>query len=135
MSKSNSTENVQKTVPEKNYFGRRQIFADYVQSDLNEQVISKILNDKWYIHQANANEIEYLYNYYKGKQPILNKTKIVRENINNKVLENNAYFAVEFKKGYVFGEPIQYVQRGDIANDEVLILNSYMTADESSQKI
>ena len=134
MSKSNSTENVQKTVPEKNYFGRRQIFADYVQSDLNEEVISKILNDKWYIHQANANEIEYLYNYYKGKQPILNKTKIVRENINNKVLENNAYFAVEFKKGYVFGEPIQYVQRGDIANDEVLILNSYMTADDKQSK-
>ncbi len=127
-------EYVQKVVPEKTYFGRRKILADYKQEELNEQTISKILMDKWSQHEANANEIDYLYKYYKGNQPILSKTKIVRENINNKVLENNAYFAVEFKKGYVFGEPIQYVQRGDVANDEILILNSYMTAEDKHGK-
>lgn len=120
--------------PEKRLFGRKIILSDYTEDELNEQTISKILTDKFYIHESNIEEINYLYDYYKGKQEILNKVKVVRENINHKVLENNAYFIVEFKKGYVFGEPIQYVQRGDSANDEVLILNSYMLAEDKQVK-
>lgn len=116
------------------YYGRQMITADYTENEMNEKTISKILTEKFAIHEKNAQEIDYLYNYYKGKQPILEKTKTVRENINNIVLENNALFAVEFKKGYVFGEPIQYVQRGDTANNEVLTLNSYMTAENKYVK-
>lgn len=37
----------------------------------------------------------------------------MRPEINNKVVENHALEIVDFKKGYVFGEPIQYVRRGD----------------------
>lgn len=118
----------------KHFYGRQIITADYREEELNEKIISKILNEKFPEHEKNAEQINYLYNYYKGKQPILGKTKTVRENINNIVLENNALFAVEFKKGYVFGEPIQYVQRGDTANDEVLTLNSYMTAENKHSK-
>lgn len=125
---------VKDTQPEKRLFGRKIILSDYTEDELDEQTISKILTDKFYIHESNIEEINYLYDYYKGKQNILNKVKVVRENINHKVLENNAYFIVEFKKGYVFGEPIQYVQRGDSANDEVLILNSYMLAEDKQVK-
>lgn len=120
--------------PEKRLYGREKILSDYTDDDLNEEIISKILTDKFYIHEKNIKDVEYLYNYYKGKQPILDKLKVVRDNINHKVLENNAYFIVEFKKGYVFGEPIQYVQRGDSANDEVLMLNSYMLAEDKQVK-
>ena len=119
---------------EKRLYGRKTIYADYSADELTKEVIEKILNDKFYIHEKNAQEIDYLYNYYKGKQPILDKTKVVREEINNIVVENNALFAVEFKKGYVFGEPIQYVQRGDIANNQVAILNSYMNAEKKHGK-
>lgn len=119
---------------EKRLYGRQVIYADYKANELNKEIIEKILNDKFYIHEKNAEEINYLYNYYKGKQPILGKTKVVREEINNIVVENNALFAVEFKKGYVFGEPIQYVQRGDIANNQVAILNSYMNAEKKHGK-
>lgn len=129
-------ENIIKTTNNKfrQYYGRQMITADYTENEMNEKTISKILTEKFAIHEKNAQEIDYLYNYYKGKQPILEKTKTVRENINNIVLENNALFAVEFKKGYVFGEPIQYVQRGDTANNEVLTLNSYMTAENKYVK-
>lgn len=119
---------------EKRLYGRRIIYADYKADSLTKEDIEKILNDKFYIHEQNAQEIEYLYNFYKGKQPILGKKKVVREEINNIVVENNALMAVEFKKGYVFGEPIQYVQRGDIANNQVAILNSYMTAEMKHSK-
>jgi SPP1 family phage portal protein len=82
------------------------------------------------IHRENAAEEEYLYNYYKGIQPILKKEKIVRPEINHIVLENHAFEIVEFKKTYLYGVPIQYVQRGveDVkqSNKEINKLNDYM---------
>lgn len=119
---------------ERRLFGRKIIYADYKEEEMNEDTISKILNDVFSVHLQNASDIEYLENYYKGYQPIIGKTKDVRPNINNTVVENNAYFVVEFKKGYVYGEPIQYVQRGEIANSEVGILNGYMLAEDKHPK-
>jgi len=115
-------------------FGRKVIYADYTEEQMNTETITTILNDVFSVHLQNANEIDYLENYYKGYQPILGKTKEVRPTINNTVVENNAYFIVEFKKSYVFGKPVQYVQRGDIANEEVGILNSYALADYKHPK-
>lgn len=115
-------------------FGRKIIYADYTEDEMNEETITKILNDVFSVHLQNANEIDYLEKYYKGYQPIIGKTKEVRPTINNTVVENNAYFITEFKKSYVFGEPIQYVQRGDVANSEVAILNSYMLAEDKYPK-
>lgn len=115
-------------------FGRKVIYADYEEHEMNEETIAKILNDVFSVHLQNASEIDYLEKYYKGYQPIIGKTKEVRPTINNTVVENNAYFITEFKKSYVFGEPIQYVQRGDIANKEVATLNSYMLAEDKYPK-
>ena len=115
-------------------FGRKIIYADYLPEQLNEQTITTILNDVFSVHLRNANEIDYLEKYYKGYQPIIGKVKEVRPTINNTVVENNAYFITEFKKSYVFGEPIQYVQRGDVANEEVGTLNSYMLAEDKYPK-
>ena len=100
-------------------FGRKIIYADYLEEDMDAGTIKKILNDVFSVHLSNSSEIDYLEKYYKGYQPIWNKTKDVRPTINNKIVENNAYFITEFKKSYVFGEPIQYVQRGDVANEDV----------------
>lgn len=119
---------------ERRLFGRKVIYADYRPEEMNEKTIQKILNDVFSVHLQNASEIDYLEKYYKGYQPILGKTKDVRPNINNQVVENNAYFATEFKKSYVFGEPIQYIQRGDVANPEVSVLNSYMLSKDKYPK-
>ena len=115
-------------------FGRHVIYADYDPEEMNEETIAQILNDVFGVHLQNSREINYLENYYKGFQPILDKVKEVRPTINNKVVENNAYFIVEFKKSFVFGKPIQYVQRGDVANKEVGALNSYMLAEDKYPK-
>ena len=64
-------------------------------------------------HTINAGDIHTLFGYYKGNQPILKKVKIIRPEINNRVLENHAWEIVNFKTGYVFGEPIQYIVRGE----------------------
>ena len=115
-------------------FGRKIIYADYDVEDMNAETIENILIDVFSIHLQNASEIDYLEKYYKGYQPIIGKVKEVRPSINNTVVENNAYFVVEFKKSYVFGEPIQYVQRGDVASEEVGTLNSYMLAEDKYPK-
>lgn len=96
----------------------------------------KILPKVLKIHDKNAREIDYLYRYYKGEQPILNKTKKVRPDINNVTLENHAFEIVEFKKSHEFGEPVQYVQKGEkngeVVNPELSLLNKYMESEDKS---
>jgi SPP1 family phage portal protein len=69
------------------------------------------LNKAFDTHTLNRGEIEYLWNYFRGKQPILQRTKTVRPEICNKIVENRANEIVSFKVGYLCGEPIQYVGR------------------------
>ena len=106
--------------------------------ELTAQRIRRILPQVLRIHDKNAAEIDYLYNYYKGKQPILNKQKNVRPEINNKVLENHAFEIVEFKKAYVYGEPVQYVQKGEKNNEtinpEISELNRYMESEDKASQ-
>ena len=123
------------------FYGRKILYDDYLPKELNTgnetetvKIISDILTHIWSLHGENANEIDYLEKYYRGYQPILGKRKDIRPTINNIILENNAYFVVNFKVGYVFGEPIQFIQRGDIANPEVGVLNGYAIAEDKYDK-
>ena len=115
-------------------FGRRTITTTYTEEMLSPTIIAQILSDSMSTHLANATEIQYLWDYYKGKQDILNKVKYVRVNINNKIVENNAYQIVEFKKSYVFGDPIQYVMRSDASDNEIKTLNDYMEYEDKAKK-
>ena len=63
------------------------------------------------VFQKNKTEADYLYWYYRGSQPILNREKKFRPEICNRIVENHANEIVSFKKGYTFGEPVQYVRR------------------------
>lgn len=81
--------------------------------------VVQILREACASHVKNSFEIDRLYNYYKGNQPILNRQKTIRPEICNKIVENRANEIVSFKTGYLCGEPLQYVSRGstdDITN-------------------
>lgn len=115
-------------------FGRRVIYTEA--TDINEGNIINVLRKALLTHQQNQAEIDYLYRYYKGEQPILSRVKEVRPEINNMVVENRANEIVSFKSAYQVGEPIQYVSRGgdeDISS-EVLTLNDYMLAEDKPAK-
>ena len=107
-------------------FGRRKIYTDVdrVTADNVVAVLEKALT----VHAQNQNEIQYLWDYYRGKTPILGKTKEIREEINHKINVNRANEIVTFKLGYGFGEPIQYIRRGrkEDLTDEINELNEYM---------
>lgn len=90
-------------------FGREMLFtnearitAENVVSVLNS-VLTKFHSNKW--------QIQYLYDYYRGKQPIFNRVKQVRPEINNKIVENHAWEIVSFKVAYLLGAPITYTRR------------------------
>ena len=119
-------ENTQEVRP-RECFGRKVLYASYKQEELTEEIVKDIINKTFPIHLYNWQDICYLESIYKGKQPILLKTKKVRESINNIVVENYAYFMTEFKKGYIFGKPLKYVQIGETTNEEISELNRYMT--------
>lgn len=115
------------------FFGREQIFTDA--AEITSENVVDVLNEALKTHLANSMEIEYLYNYYKGKTPILYKEKDVRPEINHRICENRANEIVSFKLGYGFGEPIQYIRRGEDKNltDDINRLNEYMfAADKNS---
>jgi hypothetical protein len=86
------------------------------------------------VHEQNRSEIEYLWNYYRGKQPILNRTKNVRPEICNRIVENRANEIVSFKVGYLCGEPIQYVGRkgDDAITAAITALNELMFAEDKA---
>ena len=106
--------------------GRRVITTDVseITADNVVEVLKKAMED----HELNRGEIEYLWKYFKGDQPILQRTKTVRPEICNKIVENRANEIVSFKVGYLCGEPIQYVGRSNdtAVGESICALNEYM---------
>ena len=107
-------------------FGRRIIYTDA--EEITAANVCDVLNKALYHHALNQADIQYLWDYYRGITPILNKQKEIRETINHKICVNRASEIVTFKKGYGFGEPIQYIRRGqdESLTDDINRLNEYM---------
>lgn len=114
--------------------GRRMILTDEIEVNIGNVV--QILRKALPYHWKNRSEISYLWSYYKGRQPILNRVKEVRPEITNKIVENRANEIVSFKSGYLMGEPLQYVSRGNAENiaDAINQLNEFVFAEEKPAK-
>jgi SPP1 family phage portal protein len=121
--------------------GRREIFTDV--TEITQKNICKVMDEAFETHLLNAVEIEYLQNYEKGKQPILDRIKEIRPEINFKAVENHATEITTFKVGYVFGSPITYVQRASVDKEgntaqvddkAIAILNEMMFEESKASK-
>lgn len=107
-------------------YGRRVITTDV--TEITSENVVDVLREAMDTHELNRSEIDYLWKYYKGNQPILTREKTVRPEICNKVVENRANEIVSFKVGYLCGEPIQYVGRNSDGSVTAGVgtLNEYM---------
>ena len=107
-------------------YGRRTITTDA--TEITRENVVEELEKAMETHTLNRSEIEYLWNYYRGKQPILQRTKDVRPEICNRIVENRANEIVSFKVGYLCGEPIQYIGRNgdDVVSTGISQLNEMM---------
>lgn len=110
----------------KGQYGRRIAYADYEEVTPDNAVA--IVSVGVTTLNANRPAIRYLWDYYKGDQPIRYRQKMVRSDIVNKIVENHAYEWVQFKVGQSYGEPIQCISRSDDdkVNEYVDKLNDYL---------
>lgn len=114
--------------------GRRTIKTSV--SKITKENVQEVLFKALGTHELNRSEIDYLYKYYKGDQPIRHRVKETRPEICNKIVENRANEIVSFKVGYLCGEPIQYVSR---SGDESVVnainaLNEFMFAEDKASQ-
>ena len=92
--------------------GRKMLFTDV--DEITPQNILPVLDKAFSQHEWNVMEEIYLFDYVAGDQPILNREKKIREDINERVAINVARRIKNFKVGYEFSNPITYVQAGEI---------------------
>ena len=114
--------------------GRRVIYTDYPVIDAGNVI--EVLNKTLFVHNSNSSDIQYLYDYYRGIQPVLERVKEIRPEINNKIVENRANEIVSFKVGYLMGEPVQYVNRSgkEAASGVINQLNEFVFAEDKAAK-
>lgn len=104
-------------------FGRKVIYTSLV-PDI--ETVPKIITDAMVAHMMNVSDIRYLTNYFLGKQPVLEKQKNVRPDINNQVCLNYAWSTVRDTTGYFMGTPLQYTALTADKASAVQELNSAM---------
>lgn len=110
--------------------GRRVIKTSV--TSITDENVGEVLQKALGVHYLNRSEIDYLWKYYRGEQPIQHRKKEVRPEICNRIVENRANEIVSFKVGYLCGEPIQYVSRngGEEIVKAINTLNEYMFAED-----
>lgn len=125
-----------------NTYGRKVIYANYTEKELLsgtkenvEQKVLDILTNSVLLHEKNHDDCIYLKKYLYGDQDIYrDKQKLTRTEIDNKTVENWAYAIVDFKKAYLLGKAIQYVQLDDSSEEEISILNKYVRYENKQAK-
>ena len=105
-------------------FGRLDIYSTF--DEITEDNVREELNSALVYHIQNMLQEEFLYWYRRGVQPILNRTKDVREDILNIVQVNSASEIVDFKNGYFLTQPCSYVSRRKGVQTKLKKLNEYL---------
>lgn len=115
-------------------FGRKTIYTNYTEEDIlklpvekQDEIIVEIIENSKDLHQINRTESLYLKDYLRGLQDIyVEKVKHTRPEIDNHTVENWAWALIDFKKCYLLGKPIQYVQLDADGEKEIALLNKYV---------
>lgn len=115
-------------------YGRTPILTNV--TEITDDNLLRVLNAAAQVFEKNASESNWLYNYYKGNQPILTRTKLERPEICNTIVENRAYEIVTFKTGRFLYKNIQFTTRSEDKDKvtEVNELNRMMYAEGKSGK-
>ena len=81
-----------------------------INETLNEVTIQKYLPRILSKHAINATECNHFEHVYRGDMQILDKQRpyASEDKSNTIVVENHINYMVEFKKGYMYGNPVKY---------------------------
>ena len=116
------------------FTGRRTIYTS--EDVITRDNILSLISNAYQAHITNSNEIDKLYKIYCGDQPIRQKEKEIRPEINSKIVLNRAFEIVSFKVGFLLWKPILYInQSQDEANTAyVNKLNEDMALQDKAAK-
>lgn len=106
--------------------GRHIIYSSY--PEVNRTNVIDALGEALAVHIINREKIEYLFNYYRGFQPIISRVKEARPDIIHNTVVNHAEEIVEFKTSYLLSNDVTYISRNlsDGVQDKVNRLNDLM---------
>lgn len=110
--------------------GRKMIFSNH--DVITDDNVISVMNHALKTHRENRRDIEFLMDYYKGDQAILNREKQVRPDINNQVVINYAQQTTRDIVGYTFGKPITYTQRKAEKREVIRLLNDYVETEDKA---
>lgn len=96
--------------------GRLMILTD--EKAITKKNIVSVVSKGFADHQTNVMQEMFLFDYERGIQPILDRKKDIRPEINATVVENNAAKIVDVHVGYCFSNPITFVQRAKVELDK-----------------
>ena len=119
-----------------NLIGRKKIHTDELAVTARNvgMIVNLAMNGD---HAQNRNEMEYLFKYERGLQPIIDRVKTIRPEIKNVVIENHASEVVDFTVGYQAGNPISLVARSVNTklkhSDKRIVKINEMLAEENKQ--
>ena len=112
----------------KGSYGRKIAYTDV--AEITEENVLDVVGSCIGVFNHNKVAIKYLWDYKNGDQPALYRKKTVRDDVNNKIVENHAWEIVRFKNGQTYGEPVQMVsaRKDENINTAVDKLNRYLAA-------
>lgn len=118
----------------KGKYGRKIAYTDV--EEITEQNVVKVVADCIGVFNWNKPIFKYLWDYKNGDQPIRYRQKVVRDDVNNPIVENHAWEIVRFKNGQTNGEPIQCVstRKDDKINEAIDRFNDYCRASGKHSK-
>ena len=105
-------------------YGRLDIYA--TDENITPENVKDELNSALVYHIQNMIQEEFLYWYRRGVQPILGRSKDIREDILNIVQENHAEEFTAFKNGYFLTSPVNYSARRKGVQTKLKKLNEYL---------
>lgn len=118
----------------KGRYGRKIAYTDV--EEITEENVVSVVADCIGVFYWNKPIFKYLWDYKNGDQPIRYRQKVVRDDVNNPIVENHAWEIVRFKNGQTNGEPIQCVstKKDDKINKAIDRFNDYCRASGKHSK-
>lgn len=110
--------------------GRKKVEIPITKEEFGKDILEnlkKYLQNAISTHNKNVKEIKYLHNVYLGNHDILkDKKRYDLSDINNKSIENHANKIVNFKVGFMYGNPLDYSIINSKNTDDLQYFNAYM---------
>ena len=116
--------------------GRRVLKVPLSEETLNEVTVQKYLPYVLRNHAYNAEDVRHFDALYRGMMNIEDKTRPYDSSKSNSiVIENHIQYMIEFKKGYMYGNPVKYsVDDDSVSTDDLSYLNRYMKDAKKAKK-